>query len=138
MCARDDQTLSFLEVNPRLGANFKIAEACGLPLSTLSVALPEGESVELHPDPWSYKTGVRYAWTKGAISGALKAKRAGEAGLAGTLELLIQSMHEALSPCHLSFELTDPLPTLGSYANIFAGRLMAKRVADRLVSPHKV
>lgn len=127
MQSSDRETLSFLEINPRLGANYKIAEACGLPLSELALDLPLGAEPVILRDAWVFKTGVRYAWTKGAISGALKAKRTGEVGWGGFAGLMAQTAREAFAPCHLTFALTDPLPTLGVYANIVLAKVMAGR-----------
>ncbi len=129
MRSSDGRQLSFLEINPRLGANYKIAEACGLPLSRLALDLPSGRAVKTPADPWVARTGVSYAWTKGALSGALKAKRSGAAGWPGLAGLLAQTAREAFAPCHLSFDMTDPLPTLGAYANIFASKLIERRWA---------
>ncbi len=137
MQSADGQALSFLEINPRLGANFKIAEACGLPLSELAVALPMGDAPWFESDPWRFKADIRYAWTKGAVSGALKAKRARDIGWAGCLGLMSQAAREALAPCHLTFDLADPLPTLGSYTNIIAGKLMERRVTAMLAAPEQ-
>ncbi len=138
MLSSDGRSLSFLEINPRLGANFKIAEACGLNLSELSVSLPRGDVIAPASDPWCYPSGRRYAWTKGAISGALRAKRTGEVGWSGAISLMVQTLREALAPCHLTLELTDPMPTVGLYANIFAGKLMERRVAAVLADPQKL
>ncbi len=130
MQSSDGTALSFLETNPRLGANYKIAEACGLRLSELALDLPLGAQPAIPSDAWAFKTGVHYAWTKGAISGALKAKRAGDVGWAGFAGLMAQTAREALAPCHLTFDPTDPLPTLGAYANIVLAKLMARRGID--------
>ena len=127
MQSADGAPLSFLEVNPRLGANFKIAEACGLPLSRLALALPLGLPIDAPADPWGFPTGASYAWTKGAVSGALRARRSGEVGWPQFAQLLARSAREAMSPCHLTFELTDPLPTLGAYANIILAKLIGPR-----------
>lgn len=117
----DGDTLSFLEINPRLGANFKIVEACGLALSRYALALPLGEAVPQPIDPWGYRTGVRYAWTKGALTGVLNARREHGLGAASLAGLLAQTAREAAAPCHLTFDLRDPLPTLGLYANKLIG-----------------
>jgi len=138
MQTADGAALSFLEINPRLGANFKIAEACGLNLSELALDLPLGAAPTVPDNTWSFKTGVRYAWTKGAISGALNAKRAGDVGWGGLIGLLAQSVREAMAPCHLTFALTDPLPTLGAYANIVLSKLMAGRVTAAVAAPEKI
>ena len=103
-----------------------------------TVELPMGEAIQPANDAWCFKAGVSYAWTKGAISGALKAKRAGEVGWLGCLGLVARAGREAFAPCHLSLELSDPGPTLGSYANIFAGPLLERRFASTLPAPQKL
>lgn len=138
MQSADRSSLSFLEINPRLGGNFKIAEACGLPLSQLSIELPMGNAVAGLADPWATRHGVRYAWTKGAISGALKARRSGQVGWAGCARLLAAAMYEVFSPCHLSLDLRGPAPTLGSYANILLGKSMARRWAPTDLEPDTI
>ncbi|MGF1462882.1 MAG: hypothetical protein ACFB2Z_06920, partial [Maricaulaceae bacterium] len=117
MVDRVTGAISFLEINPRLGANFKIVEACGLPLTLWKVALAQGERPKPQRPPWGYKTGVRYAWTKGDLSGLARARRDGLGGVAA-LAWLGRTVWDGLrAPCHLTFDLRDPAPTLGLYLN---------------------
>lgn len=114
-CLIDPQSSkrTFLEVNPRLGGNFKIVEASGVPYSLIALKLGMGEQIAIPKDPWRYKRGVRCAWTLGALAGCRFEYKTGAAGLTNVARLLGNALFEAITAdAHLSWSWKDPLPAL--------------------------
>lgn len=107
--------MSFLEINPRLGGNYKIAESCGMPLSLWLFDIAQGRTPEPKADPWAYPVNRGYIHTKGDLGG-LKAEL-GKGALTPLQALLwgLRAARGALRPDHLTFALSDPWPAVWLY-----------------------
>lgn len=114
MTSRVGSETSFLEVNPRLGANFAGAEAAGAHMVNAALDLALGHSETAPANPWAKtRTGVRYAWSKGDLSGWLWRMKHG-ASLAQTISDAATGLITALrADTHLVFDWRDPAPALG-------------------------
>lgn len=103
---------SFLELNPRLGANYAVVEYCGLPLTEWAVQL--AKDVDLpQRDVWKYRTGVRYAWTRGDLAGwrfERKKRRITRGEGIRWLGEMLRSF--ALAKVHITWSWRDPLPAI--------------------------
>ncbi len=133
MTSLDSDETSFLEINPRLGANIGAAEATGAGLvqAALEIAL-EGEAEAGGINPWAAaKTGVRYAWSKGDMSGLVWRMKNG-AGLSRTLGDGLAAMKAALrADAHLVFDWRDPVPALACWAHPLIKRFERHEEAGR-------
>ncbi|MBR9826277.1 MAG: hypothetical protein GYB36_10815 [Alphaproteobacteria bacterium] len=118
MTSEDSQATSFLEINPRLGANIAAAEITGADLVGQAFRLAFGKDVEVLADPWSAaRTGLRYAWSKGDLSGLAWRYRQG-AGIEQTLWDLGRLISSGVkADTHLVFDWHDPLPALACWAH---------------------
>lgn len=122
---------SFLEINPRLGANFGGAEAAGAGMSEAMLALALDGDVPVPVDPWGYaRPGVRYAWSKGEMSGLAWAARngAGALELAGRFARLLWTGLRA--DTHMTFDLQDPLPGLACWFHPLIKRMQTSQPAS--------
>ncbi len=121
----DDATgeISFLELNPRLGASYKGAEICGLPLSRLILALGLGEAPPACPAPWRHPVGRRLVWSKADLGALKRDLRSGALPRAGVPGRLATMLGAALTVHHMTFDLFDPLPTLWCYLHPIFHRL---------------
>jgi predicted ATP-grasp superfamily ATP-dependent carboligase len=114
----DQQTgrVSYLENNPRMAAGFRSAVVCGLPLAVMNFQFwGERNPPTPRADPWSYPIGKRMVWTKGDISGFLHELKAGALTpkqAAGWAFALVRNL---FAPDHLTFSLTDPVPSFWIY-----------------------
>ncbi len=112
----DSGTTTFLELNPRLGANFAVVVRAGLPLARLALEL----SSEAKPRPVGtehYRRGLRFAWTFGALAGLRFERREGVITTGETARWILRSLREALTaPVHITWSWRDPLPTLLEFA----------------------
>ena len=114
---------SFLELNPRLGATYKCAEVCGLPMSTLMLELGTGGAPAHRADPWAHPAGVRVVWSKGDLIALKRDVKAGRLGFAGALRRLAVLLGAAVSRHHLTLDLRDPGPSLWIYLHPLLRRL---------------
>ena len=136
MVSQDGRQVSFLEINPRLGANYKIAETCGLPLSLWMYDIASGRSPEPKADPWSYPVGKTYIHSKGDIGGLRKEWGRGVLTRAAALRWAVAAMVGVFRPNHLTFALSDPLPTVLLYLHRPMQRLGVKwRGGRKAVTP---
>jgi len=111
MVNRDTSEVTFVELNPRIVGSHVIAEEMGLELSRLAIDLVR------HPTRVERKhvgsSGMRYAWTYGAIRGVRSAMAKGELGRLEAFQALIRVLGKAIdTPVHMSYRWDDPLPTL--------------------------
>lgn len=103
----------FLELNPRLGGNFKVVEAAGVPLAHTALKLALEKKVVTPAGPWTYKRRVQYAWTIGALAGCRFELQTGAVNNLTAARLLSLTMWEALTAqAHLTWSWRDPIPTL--------------------------
>jgi hypothetical protein len=108
---------SFLELNPRLGANFAVVERAGLPLSKLALHLAIGQTPELPDNPWRYTRGLRFAWTWGALAGCRFELREKLVGPWQAARLIGQALLDAVrAGVHITWSWQDPMPTLLEFA----------------------
>lgn len=107
--------ISFLELNPRLGASYKSAEICGLPLSRLILALGMGEEPPPCPSPWTHPVGRRLVWTKAEVGALKRDLKSGALARSALPARLGRMLGSALAWHHMTFDLLDPLPTVWCY-----------------------
>ncbi len=124
----DDTT--FLEINPRAGANIAGAEASGADLVNLAFELACGDNLAVVNRPWMLaRPGVRYAWTKGDFSGLVWRLRRG-ASMRDGLKDLVRLLRAAFqADRHLVFDWTDPLPAVCCWLHPLISRMRGP--ADR-------
>lgn len=131
MTDRNQQRTSFLEINPRLGANFGGAEGAGAGMSEAMLKLALGERPETVASAWDRAAvGHRYAWSKGDLSGlAWLARNGGDARalLTGAARLLRCAL---TADTHLTFDVRDPRPALGCWLHPLIKRWTEKRAHD--------
>ncbi|HWO88803.1 MAG TPA: ATP-grasp domain-containing protein [Gemmatimonadales bacterium] len=115
-----DGSMSFLELNPRLGAAFAVSSICGVDFPRLGVDLALGRAVQQTPD-LRYPPGKRIVWTGGDLEGILKARDAGQITFGNALKWL---WHAAVgftrADIHTTWSWSDPWPTARQYAMILA------------------
>ncbi len=115
---------TFLEINPRLGANFACVLHCGLDLPRIALELAAGRRPALAGRPWRYPAGRRYVWTFGDLQGLRDALRAREIGPLQAVRWLATCLLAALrADAHVTWSWRDPLPTLALFARPIANRL---------------
>ena len=131
MTSRQGDATSFLEINPRFGANFAGAEAAGADMVRAALDIAAGRPPQIGPDPWAKtRPGVRYVWTKGDLSGWLWRMRAG-APLSASIRDAGRLMAAAMGAhTHLVFDWRDPMPALGC-----ALHPLLRRIARRAPEP---
>lgn len=105
-----DGTTSFLELNPRLGANYVVADAAGLDLAGLAVDLVFDDDVGAPADP---AVGLRYAWSLGELAGLRTLATAGEIDARAALAWVARTVGTALAAdVHVTWSWRDPVPSL--------------------------
>lgn len=110
----DTGDVCFLELNPRLGANFAITHASGLPLAPLACAIHRQEDIQTFKLKWII--GLRYAWLYGDLMGLIRAMRDPEISLRQRIILVLQVIRSQFrADIHLMFSWSDPLPALCTY-----------------------
>ena len=108
--------LHFLELNPRLGANFVVVDRCGLDLPRIACDLAIGRTDRDPPADFRYPVGVRYAWTFGDLQALMRARRRGEIGGLEALHWLLRAVRAGVrADAHLTWSWRDPSPTLALY-----------------------
>jgi len=104
---------SFLELNPRLGANYVVADAAGLPLARIAVDLARGRTVDAVHDT---RSGLRYAWTIGDLYGLRHSITHSGLSPGDTLRWMVRILTTALrARVHVTLASTDPLPSLSLF-----------------------
>ncbi len=105
----EDGTTSFLELNPRLGANYAVAHAAGLDLASIAVDLALGNDVAVATP----RSGIRYAWSLGDLEGLKEAVRQRAITLRGALRWLRATLRSLWhADVHVTWRWNDPLPSL--------------------------
>ena len=109
------EKVSFLEVNPRMGAAFAVTVPCGFNFARAGVNLAVGSPVAGADVPEHYPAGQRLAWSYGDFIGLLRAIRGREIGPIDTLRWIARALRSAmLSDIHSSWSLRDPKPALAN------------------------
>ncbi len=110
MC--DRQGHSFLELNPRLGANYAIAHQAGLPLAPMALELALGNEGTSPSPLWSYRQGLRFAWTTGALGGIRFELRQGWISRTKAVKQILDALIDGVrAPVHITWSYRDPRPT---------------------------
>lgn len=116
----DSGEISFLEINPRLDANIKLAQTV-MPYIEDGARIVTGEITDTRLEPWAYARGRRLFWMKGenqTLRTLRRQKRWRQlAGRAAMMPL------NSLTPCHALFSWDDPLPALASHLNPLVQKL---------------
>ena len=107
--------MTFLELNPRLSASYSMAELAGLPVSVLMLEIGLGRIPVRSRDAWDYPIGRRIVWTKGDLSGLRNEWQRGALSLPSALRWAAAIGRSALCLNHMTFDWTDPAPTLWLY-----------------------
>lgn len=106
--------ITFLEINPRLGANSKLVESV-LPYVDWFADLVEDKPLPARPDAWAYKRGQRFVWLKGenqTYKKLLREKRYGQ-----LVSRFGQSLWNSVGAVHGVFSPDDPFPALACHLN---------------------
>jgi predicted ATP-grasp superfamily ATP-dependent carboligase len=104
-----DGETSFLELNPRLGANFAVVDRAGLHLARAAVDIALDRPVE----PVTPRIGVRYAWSTGDLDGLVTALRRREIGTRGALQWVARLLRSAMrADVHVTWSWRDPVPAV--------------------------
>ncbi len=104
--------ISFLELNPRLGANYAIADKAGLDLAGFAVGLTREDPLS---DRTEYRSGLRYVWTVGDIEGLKVALRNRKVSRRGAVRWLGRTLWAAANAhVHVTWRLSDPRPALSA------------------------
>jgi predicted ATP-grasp superfamily ATP-dependent carboligase len=113
----EDGRSTFLELNPRIGANHALAEACGMELSRLAIDLARGP---MPAEPLVVgESGLSCAWTYGELRGVRRALAAKEIGAFGAVRAIGRAVTTAVAAdVHLTWSRHDPLPTLALFARL--------------------
>jgi predicted ATP-grasp superfamily ATP-dependent carboligase len=107
----------FLELNPRLGSAYIIADRCGLDLARLACEISRGSIFDAQDCLTQYPAGIRYVWTLGDLRGLAGAWRRGEVSLPGALRWGASALISAVrADVHLTWSVGDPAPALHLYA----------------------
>ncbi len=122
-----DGATTFLEINPRLGANFACVLHCGFDLPRIALDLASGGRPAAADLPQSYPAGQRFVWTFGDLQGLRDALTAREIGPLQAARWFAASLSAAMrADVHVTWSWRDPLPTLALFARPVMNRLMGR------------
>ena len=113
---------SFLEINARLGANYRVAERFGLELAAWWVDQVTGGDPAV-PQAFAYPPGKHMSWSFGDLDGLRVAFAEGPVHTATKLRWIMQSLRTLFRWNHLTWAWRDPLPTIWNYAIFLRGWL---------------
>jgi predicted ATP-grasp superfamily ATP-dependent carboligase len=117
--------VSFLELNPRLGANFAIVYRAGLDLPLMMINTNFKKKTNETSSEYVCKEGVHYTWTTGDLTGLRNAIIDGRVGIRGTFVWLLAMIKSNFtSSVHVTWDWRDPLPTIVSFSRLFASFLI--------------
>lgn len=121
----EHQRVSFLELNPRLGANFAIVYHAGFNLPKMALDLADGRfdaNACEHQAPC--RVGLHYAWTQGellALKNAIVNECPGPRTTLGRLLLIARTCFG--SSVHITWFWKDPVPTILLYFDLLPSPL---------------
>lgn len=128
-----NESVAFLEINPRLGASCALPYHCRCDLPRLAVENAEymaGARQAPSVSSTDYTIGERLVWTFGDLQGMLRARRAGELPISTLISLVRRSFTAFLrADRHPTWWWKDPLPTCTIYGRLFGSLL--RKVAKR-------
>lgn len=106
--------ITFLEINPRLDANIKLAQSV-MPYIETMAGIVEGRIVEPLAEPWAYRRGSRLFWMKGENQTLKTLLGQGRYGQLASRALMMGP--NSLGTVHGLFSWDDPLPGLAAHLN---------------------
>ena len=111
---------NFLELNPRLGANFAAVHAAGLPLAQIATEIVYPHSAPSIKTPFVYPIDQRFAWTFGDLAGLRFEFKHGTIGPWQAIKRLVLCARDAIfSHNHITMSWDDPKPTLFEFMRAF-------------------
>ncbi|MGH9359439.1 MAG: hypothetical protein ACRD1O_09750, partial [Terriglobia bacterium] len=123
---RPDGAPVFMEVNGRFWNSLALAVYAGVDFPALMAELAENGDAR---PPASYRAGVRCRWWLGDFRHLVEVWRGKPAGYPGVFPGRLKTLIQFLSPVpgamHDNFELGDPMPEFGDWADFFLRRLPA-------------
>jgi len=121
---RPDGAPVFMEVNGRFWNSMALPVYAGVDFPALMANLAERGDVQ---PVISYRPGVRCRWWLGDFRHLVEVWRGKPAGYPGKFPARLQTLFQFLTPVpgtfHDNFELGDPMPELGDWADFFLRRL---------------
>ena len=121
---RPDGAPVFMEVNGRFWNSLALSVYAGVDFPALMAAL--GEKGDVQPVT-SYRPGVRCRWWMGDFRHLIEVWRGKPAEYPGAFPPRLRALVQFLTPTagtfHDNFELSDPLPELGDWADFLLRRL---------------
>ena len=137
----ESDDVSFLEINPRLGANCAIVQSCGIDLPRSALAIAAGESLDRCDLTDTYPAGRRYAWLFGDLAGLQHEFRNRRIGILSAGRWLIRAIWSSLrADVHLTFSWRDPMPAVtlfGRRAGRLRHRLWPRREGPTTLNDNK-
>lgn len=121
--------VTFLEINPRLDANIKLAQSV-MPYIESGAGIVDGRIRDVLETPWAYARGRRLFWMKGENQTLRALRERGEWGQAALRAAMI--VPNSLVRCHALFSWDDPLPALASHLNPLVQKLPQRLLPDAL------
>ncbi len=120
LCDRNTGQPSFLEINPRIGGNHAITVFAEMELERVALQLAVGGPVE---DTLKIgRSGIRYAWTTGALRGVGLALRNGETSRTAAMRAALKALVTGVTTRrHITFTPGDPVPSLTLFARLVPG-----------------
>jgi len=112
---QQQETTSFLEISPRMGAAFAVTVASGFDFAQAGLSLTLGDPVTPKFLPNDYPCGRRFAWSFGDFVGLIKAARNGEISAAQAGIWLWCVVRAAVTAdIHATWSWRDPRPALAN------------------------
>jgi biotin carboxylase len=118
----DHQTgeITFLEINPRLDANIKLAQNV-MPYIETAIGIVDGKITQPLEQPWAYKRGKRLFWMKGENQ-TLKTLKANRQ-YGKLVSRAAMMLPNSIGNVHALFSWDDPAPALASHLNPVLSKL---------------
>ena len=111
----ENDSINFLELNPRLGAACALAFNCGCDFPKMAIecaAHLQGLLPAIPRSSSSYPTGKRAVWFMGDIEGLFRSWREGKLNIKTTMQWLTGMVKSLIhADFHLTWQWKDPLPT---------------------------
>ena len=118
MVSDDATEITFLEIDPRLGANSFCSQVCGFHLPRIAVEPALRRTPRVGNETAPFPPGRRYAWTHGDLAG-LKTEMAAVA-----MAWLANCLRSAVTAdIYVTWRWSAPLPTLAIFAQPLVTRL---------------
>lgn len=121
------ESLSFLEISPRMGAAYAVTIPCGFDFAHAGLSLANGAPVKSEHVPRDYPSGKRLAWSYGDFVGLVKAAGNGEVRATQACNWLYSAARAAVrADIHTTWSWQDPRPTLAIVYTALAKSLRLK------------